>query len=102
MTNMSDHIQYSQIRDIIKWLDSDDTMKGNELVPDYRAMQIANRAFPAHQAIETGLKARLTKANLTFPNTGKKGHELGDLYNRTKKINNGQWTLQAFTEGHLL
>ena len=101
MTNISDHIQYSQIRDIIKWLDSDDTMKGNELVPDYRAMQIANRAFPAHQAIETGLKARLTKANLTFPNTGKKGHELGDLYNRTKKINNGQWAADlatAFTD----
>ena len=33
MTNISDHIQYSQIRDIANLLDSDDTMKGNELVP---------------------------------------------------------------------
>ena len=87
MTKISDHIQLSQIRDIITLLDSDDTMKGNELVPAYRAMQIANRAFLAHQAIETGLKVRLTRANLTVPTI----HDLCDLYNRTKEINNGQW-----------
>ena len=101
MTKRSDYIDY--IRDIIDSLDSDDTMKGNELVPAYAytPIQKANRAFQAHQAIEIGLKARLTKANLCFPKTGKKGHDLRDLYNRTKKINNGQWAAdlaKAFTD----
>ena len=61
------------------------------MVPQYRAMQIANRAFIAHTAIEKGLKARLGKEKLPYPTKGQWAHDLGYLYQLTKEVADGKW-----------
>ena len=83
-------LKYESIKDVISILDTA-FLKGNEMVPQYRAMQIANRAFLAHTAIEKGFKARLEKAGLSYPKSGNQGHDLHGLYQLTKKVTNGKW-----------
>ena len=88
--NTLDHLKTESIRDVVRILDSA-VLRGNELVQSYRAMQIANRAFLAHTAIEKGLKDRLTKAGISYPKTGPKAHDLPSLYELTQQIDNGAW-----------
>ena len=83
-------LKHDSIKDVISILDTA-FLKGNEMVPQYRAMQIANRAFLAHTAIEKGFKARLEKAGLSYPKSGSQGHDLHGLYQLTKKVTNGKW-----------
>lgn len=90
MAELSEHLKYDSIQDVISILDTA-FLKGDELVPQYRAMQIANRALIAHHAIEKGLKARLEKAKLTYPKSAQQGHDLNHLYGLTKQICNGKW-----------
>ena len=90
MTESFEHLKYASIRDVVSILDTA-FLKGNELVPQYRAMQVANRALIAHHAIEKGLKARLEKERLWYPRDAQKGHDLPHLYQLTKQINNGEW-----------
>lgn len=98
MNNQQDHHRYASIRDVINILDSA-SLKGNELVPEYRAMQIANRALIAHHAIEKGFKSRLNKEGLAYPTDGKKGHDLSVLYQHTRNINQGAWA-QSLSESY--
>ena len=90
MTELFEYLRHESIRDVISILDTA-FLKGNELVPQYRAMQIANRALIAHHAIEKGFKARLDKESLPYPQSAQKGHDLYHLYQITKQINNGKW-----------
>ncbi len=83
-------LKRDSIKDVIGILDTA-FMKGNEIVPQYRAMQIANRALLAHTAIEKGLKARLDKEKLPYPRRGQQGHDLCNLYQLTKQVANGKW-----------
>ena len=83
-------LKSDSIRDVISILDTA-FLQGNEMVPQYRAMQIANRALLAHTAIEKGLKARLKKEKLSYPKKGPKGHDLPHLYQLTKKVADGKW-----------
>ena len=73
MNDEYDHYRYSSIMDVISILDSA-SLTGNELVPQYRAMQIANRALIAHHSMEKGFKDRLKKEGLTYPTSGSQGH----------------------------
>ncbi len=90
MTESFEYLKHESMRDVVRILDTA-FLKGNELMPQYRAMQIANRALIAHHAIEKGLKARLEKAGLHYPKSTQKGHDLYHLYKLTKQINNGKW-----------
>lgn len=90
MEDRLDHLKYDSIRDVVSILDSA-LLKGNELMPEYRAMQIANRALIAHHAIEKGLKARLTRAGVSYSKRNPEGHDLSVLYQRAKKIEDGNW-----------
>ena len=90
MEDRFDHLKYDSIRDVVSILDSA-LLKGNELIPEYRAMQIANRALIAHHAIENGLKARLSKAGVSFSKRNPEGHDLSVLYQRAKQVENGNW-----------
>ena len=83
-------LKHDSIKDVISILDTA-FLQGNELVPQYRAMQIANRALLAHTAIEKGLKARLDKEKLSCPKSGPQGHDLRNLYQLTKKVADGKW-----------
>ena len=64
--------------DVISILDSA-SLTGNELVPQYRAMQIANRDLIAHHSIEKGLKDRLKKEGLPYTKSRSQGHDLSGL-----------------------
>lgn len=88
--DLLESLKHESIKDVISILDTA-FLKGNEMVPQYRAMQIANRAYLAHTAIEKGFKARLEKAGLSYPKSGNQGHDLHGLYQLTKKITNGNW-----------
>ena len=83
-------LKHDSIKDVISILDTA-FLESNELVPQYRAMQIANRALLAHTAIEKGLKARLDKENIHYHKKGPQGHDLRELYKRTKKVADGKW-----------
>ena len=98
MDDEYDHYRYSSIRDLISILDSA-SLTGNELVPQYRAMQIANRALIAHHSMEKGFKDRLKKEGVTYPTSSSQGHDLGVLYQLTHQINNGTWA-QSLAESY--
>ena len=83
-------LKHESIKDVVGILDTA-FLQSHELSPQYRAMQIANRAFLAHTAIEKGLKSRLEKGNVPYPNRGQEGHDLRRLYRLTKKVSDGQW-----------
>ena len=83
-------LKHYSIRDVVSILDTA-FLQGNEMVPQYRAMQIANRALIAHTAIEKGLKARLEKEKLPYPKSAQQGHDLPHLYQLTKKVADGKW-----------
>ena len=90
MVGQRDHLQYASIRDVISILDSAN-LQSRELDPQYRAMQIANRALIAHHAIEKAFKARLQRAPIQYPKSGRDGHDLVKLYELTKQISDGKW-----------
>ena len=90
MVDLLDHLKYESIRDVVNILDSA-LLRGDELNPQFRAMQIANRSLIAHHAIEKGLKARLQKEGITYLKRNPEGHDLNVLYQLTKQINNGIW-----------
>ena len=98
MNDEYDHYRYSSIMDVISILDSA-SLTGNELVPQYRAMQIANRALIAHHSMEKGFKDRLKKEGLTYPTSGSQGHDLSVLYQLTHQINQGTWA-QSLAESY--
>ena len=85
MNDEYDHYRYSSIMDVVSILDSA-SLTSNELVPQYRAMQIANRALIAHHSMEKGFKDRLKKEGLTYPTSGSQGHDLGGLLRWTPKF----------------
>ena len=84
--------------DVISILDSA-SLTGNELVPQYRAMQIANRALIAHHSMEKGFKDRLKRGGVEYPKKGPKGHDLNVLYQLTHQINQGTWA-QSLAESY--
>ena len=90
MSNRINLMRYQSIRDAIRILDSA-LPRGIELDPNHRAMQIANLAVTAHNAIEKGLKARLDKEGIEYSTSGWKGHDLPTLYRLTKQIEQGGW-----------
>ena len=90
MAGSFEHLKHDSIRDVISILDTA-LLHSNELDPQYRAMQIANRALIAHHAIEKGLKARLEKEGISYPKSAKEGHDLHLLYKLTKQVNNSKW-----------
>ena len=90
MTDEYDQYRYSSIMDVLSILDSA-SLKGRELIPEYRAMQIANRALIAHHSIEKGFKDRLQKEGLTYPKGSRQGHDLSHLYRLAHNINQGTW-----------
>ena len=98
MNDEYDHYRHSSIVDVISILDSA-SLTGNELVPQYRAMQIANRALIAHHSMEKGFKDRLQKEGLPDPTSGSQGHDLSVLYHCTHQIKQGTWA-QSIAESY--
>ena len=90
MADPREFLKSESMRDVISILDTA-FLSGNELVPEFRGMQIANRALIAHFAIEKGLKGALEKAGLPYPRSATKGHDLYHLFQLTKSIDSGRW-----------